>query len=293
MDTRFWGPSGWQLLHLIAASPVTNTQAVYDWFHLLEFVLPCKYCRASFHDYMKLQPLTKAIIEDKTAFSRWIFGIHNRVNDKLRGQGLLNKRNPSWATVRDHWLHAARELCESATPTQKGWDFFTSIAYSTPDSDYKAVPMPDAPEQTSNWSSLDMATRNRYNLMTREERITALTQWWKLLPSILPCAAWRKSWAEAYRKVGEPPLASFHMQTRSQQQQQQSQRKAVMQWMWNVECAVCDGLKCPTPHPSLHFLKKEVGAFESSCSSATGSRRKTCRKTRKRLMRLQKTHKKR
>jgi hypothetical protein len=38
MDTRFWGPSGWKLLHLIAAEPTKDPTAVLEWFGLLEYV---------------------------------------------------------------------------------------------------------------------------------------------------------------------------------------------------------------------------------------------------------------
>jgi len=276
MDTRFWGPSGWQLLHLIAASPVENPVDVYDWFHLLEFVLPCKYCRASFHDYMDIQPLTQTIIKDRAAFSRWVYDIHNRVNSKLRGQGLLKRPDPSWMSVRKQWFQVADDVC--TTTTNHGWNFITSIAYSTPDDSYKATPMPDAPENTTEWAEMTMATRNRYNLLTKEERQTALTQWWKLLPSILPCEAWRRSWSAAFRELGVPPL--------------QKGRQAVMRWMWEVECSVCGDLQCPTPHPSLGVLRKEVGAFESGCSAAKGNRRKTCRAYRQRKKTRRYTHQK-
>jgi len=283
MDTRFWGPSGWQLLHLIATAPVANPEAVYDWFHLLEFVLPCKYCRASFHDYMELDPLTLTIIKDQTTFSRWLFDIHNCVNDKLRGQGLMKTPNPSWAHVKRHWQKVAEELCTDRNPQQKGWDFLTSVAYATPDKDYTPVPMPDAPEQQSQWTSMTLAKRNRYNLLSREERLTAISAWWRLIPSILPCAAWREAWDAAYRAVGEPPTGDGASVQRGQQEQWE-QWEQWMKWMWAVECRVCDGLQCATPHPSLRALQREVGAFESDCGKKQGhsKNRKTCRALKRR-----------
>lgn len=260
MDTRFWGPSGWCLLHLIAANPhQPNKKAVKAWFDLLEFILPCKYCRASFHDYTQLQPLTMDIVGNRDAFSRWLFDIHNRVNSKLRGQGLLTASDPSWSSVREKYYGLQRSLCK-ASPFI-GWDFMTSIAYSTPGADYTTVPMSDAPEHKSDWSSLPLNRRNRYNLLTRKERLTVLRQWWKLIPSILPCAAWRSAWTRASAAAGEVPLAAG--------------REAVMHWIWRIEESVCAGLKCPTPHPSLPALKEEVAAFESGCSK--NRRGQTCR----------------
>lgn len=265
MDTRFWGPSGWRLLHLIAAEHHGARSAhVKEWFHLLEYVLPCKYCRASFHDYVKLQPLTPAIVRDRVRFSRWLYDIHNRVNGKLRGQGLLTTDDPSWSAVKKEYDALHRTICRGPLI---GWDFMTSVAFTTPAADYTPTPMPDAPEDVP-WESLDIATRNRYNLLTRAERIVMLKRWWELIPSILPCEPWREAWREALK--GPPPLTHG--------------REAVMRWMWRVEESVCADLKCPTPHPSLPILKQEVAAFESPCSGAR--RGKTCRTRKHRQRRM-------
>ena len=263
MDTRFWGPSGWCLLHLVAANPNHKSlKAVKEWFELLEYVLPCKYCRASFHDYLNLQPLTLATVTDREAFSRWLFDIHNRVNGKLRDQELLTTADPSWPSVRDKYYTMQAGLCESQPFV--GWDFITSIAYATPDAKYKPVPMSDAPTQMPK----DLRTKNRYNLLTRQERLKKLSRWWSLTPSILPCPAWRAAWTAAASRAGRIPEG----------------RDAVMRWMWRVEEQVCAGLKCPTPHSSLPALKKEVSAFESPCSKEKKGR--TCRTRKHRQRRL-------
>ena len=147
MDTRYWGPAGWQLLHHIAQESHASTKhktAVAEWFRLLPYVLPCKYCRASLTDYMKIQPLTVATIAEPAVFSRWTYDIHNRVNAKLRGQGLLQEADPSWATIRDRYKAEHATLCEPQPLL--GWNFLVSVAYTTPGADYKSAPMPDLPE---------------------------------------------------------------------------------------------------------------------------------------------------
>jgi len=237
MDTRFWGPSGWCLLHLIAANPNhSNKKAIKEWMELLEFILPCKYCRASFHEYMHQQPLTLATVANREAFSKWLYDIHNRVNDKLRGQGLLTAENPDWPSVRDKYYKMQANLCNTSPVI--GWDFMTSIAYATP--------------------------------TPHHERLAALKRWWRLIPSILPCSAWRSAWVAALKKAGQIPLTAG--------------RAAVMRWMWRVEKSVCTGLKCPTPHPSLPALQQEVAIFESRCASS--KKGKTCRTRKHRLRRL-------
>jgi hypothetical protein len=241
----------------------------------LEYVLPCKYCRASFHDYIRLQPLTLEIVESREAFSRWVYGIHNRVNGKLLGQGLLTASNPGWKRIDERYKRLHGELCVSSPLL--GWNFLTSVAYTTPGSDYRPTPMPDAPEDEDEWVRLTFAERNRYNLLTREERIRVLAEWWSLFPAILPCGAWRAAWEGAVRGgegavrggegavrgggVGQPPLHEG--------------RAAMIHWMWRVEESVCAGLRCPTPHPSLVKLREEVGAYESGCAKSKSG--KTCR----------------
>jgi len=133
----------------------------------------------------------------------------------------------------------------------------TSVAFTTPGRGSKSTPMPDAPEDGG---SLTFAERNRYNLLSREERIKQLQTWWALIPSILPCQYWRSAWAEAVHRTGPAPLDS---------------KKAVHQWMWQIEEQVCAGLKCPTPHSSQTALAEEVSAFESDCSKK--KKGKTCR----------------
>jgi len=277
MDTRFWGPSGWRLLHLIAAEKLTGSRAVRvkDWFELLEYVLPCKHCRASFHDYMKLQPLTVAIVRDRDAFSRWLYDIHNRVNGKLRGQGLLTTADPAWPTVKQEYYALHSTICKGSPLL--GWDFMTSVAFTTPAADYTPTPMSDAPEEISDWLTMDLATKNRYNLLTRDERIGVLKRWWRLIPTILPCESWRQVWKTALRTAAGPPLIHG--------------REAVMHWMWRVEESVCAGLKCPTPHPSLPALQNDLAAFESPCSGVRGGR--TCRTRKHRQRRLVMTRRRR
>jgi hypothetical protein len=278
MDTRFWGPSGWKLIHLVAAAPVPKQRvaAILEWFHLLEYVLPCKYCRASFHDYIRLQPLTADIMADPTAFSRWAFDIHNRVNSKLRGQGLLETPDPEWATIRDYYATQQKGLCDGSPLL--GWDFMISVAFTTPAADYTPVPMPDAPEPATDWTSLDPATRNRYNLLTRAERMPYLKRWWRLIPAILPCEAWRRAWSHAVRTVGQPPL--------------QNGREAVLRWMWRIESAVCRDLRCPVPHSCVAAMKREAAAFESSCgSSRRGNTCRTRKKSQRRLVHTRRARK--
>lgn len=260
MDTRFWGPSGWKLLHLIAQEPMhteRHRKAVSAWFVLLPYVLPCKYCRASLSDYFAAQPLTLHDLDTPANFGHWMYSIHNRVNEKLREQGLLTAADPTWEEVAERYGKEHAGLCKGSPLL--GWDFMTAVAFNTPDADYVPVPMSDTPATAT--ATADVRTRNRYNLLTRAERIPRLRAWWALIPAILPCAAWRRAWGRAMSAAGDPPLDVG--------------RDAMMRWLWQIEARVCSALRCPTPHTSLTELCSTAEAFESGCGKARQG--KTCR----------------
>jgi hypothetical protein len=76
MDTRFWGPSGWDLFHRIAA----HSKHPDDVLKNMAEVLPCKFCRNSTRRFVKQFPY------DKHNPEKWLYEIHNMVNHKLRSQ---------------------------------------------------------------------------------------------------------------------------------------------------------------------------------------------------------------
>ena len=103
MDTRFWGPDGWLILHSITANYPTkitsNEKHIYlHFFNTLEFLLPCVYCRKSFSKYYKELPIEE-YLTTKTDICFWLYLIHNKVNDKLRQQKLNDKKNPEFKTI--------------------------------------------------------------------------------------------------------------------------------------------------------------------------------------------------
>ena len=126
MDTRFFGPSGWELFHLIAfRSPHPD-----DVLNLMKDVLPCKYCRASTTDYVQKHPL-------RGNPGRWLYEIHNMVNNKLRTQCADDPTvvNPG----PDPAFEAVKAKYMAMKPNKvPGRDFLMSVAYV----------YPNQPEQT-------------------------------------------------------------------------------------------------------------------------------------------------
>ena len=121
MDTRFWGPSAWQLFHLVAF----KSEHPDDVLNQMKDVLPCKFCRASTTEYVKEHPL-------RGDPGKWLYEIHNMVNRKLRTQckddpAVVNPGpDPSFEEIKERYM--------SLKPTAVlGADFLASISANYPD----------------------------------------------------------------------------------------------------------------------------------------------------------------
>ena len=116
MDTRFWGPSAWQLFHLIAF----KADHPDDVLNQMKDILPCRFCRESTTQFVKEHPL-------RGDPGKWLYDLHNRVNDKLRSQCKDDPAvadpgpDPSFAEVKAKYM----ALKSTAVP---GRDFLFSIA---------------------------------------------------------------------------------------------------------------------------------------------------------------------
>jgi len=121
MDTRFFGPSGWQLIHLIAfRSPQPQ-----EFLLMLKDILPCRFCRESTAQYTKEIPMKKDT-------GLWAYELHNKVNDKLRTQCKDDPAvvdpgpDPSFEDVKKKYM----SMKPTAVP---GRDFLFSIAVNYPE----------------------------------------------------------------------------------------------------------------------------------------------------------------
>lgn len=133
MDTRFWGPPGWKLLHSVSSgypeSPPSQLRDTYRiWFQTLPEVLPCIYCRRSLSQYYRDLPATGCQAFDGCKnLSTWLYHIHNKVNDKLRQQGLNDKDDPSLKKILKRYCGKEGDKC------LQGWDFLYAIALNYPE----------------------------------------------------------------------------------------------------------------------------------------------------------------
>ena len=120
MDTRFWGPSGWQLFHLITFEKgMLSTKKKL--FTAMKDVLPCKYCRQSTNEFMREMP-----IDNNLSF--WLYKLHSRVNKKLSDQHAEDSRiiKPAEAPPFEEVVKKYKK-----EPTSiPGKEFLLSIAYN-------------------------------------------------------------------------------------------------------------------------------------------------------------------
>jgi hypothetical protein len=260
MDTRFWGPSGWRLLHLISwSADALPAKHVHEFLRLLPFVLPCKYCRASLTDYFHADPIPT----NPRDMPQWMYRIHNCVNNKLRDQKLLNIQNPTWEAVKQRYgaIHAA----PCTRNHMVGWDFLFSVAYTTPGAGVHGTPMPNVPPAHALHTP---ELRNRWSVISRAERLPYIDAWWDTLQHVLPYKEWRAAW----RAVPARPRAA-------------TGRAAMTKWLYEAEKAVCKALNDTAPHTTYTGLCSELNTFTSGCGKSRNLKMKTCRATKHRARR--------
>lgn len=256
MDTRFWGPSGWKLLHHIAFSyqPTPENALRYATFlETIPYILPCKFCRSSLTDYYRVHPYSS-----EKDLGKWMFTIHNCVNDKLRKQGLHPSPHPTYSGVKKQYdIHHRSSWKEQLTLF---WDFLFSVGYHHPTEKHLySEPMPDCPPQAK--TSSDSCERNKWNILPKKERIQWFERFWSALPEVLPPVI-AIHWKRAQRH--HPPSLSTRQQT--------------MNWLWRMRCTLDTEF-----HDPYRSVCQAIATYSSDCSIKKGAL--TCRATRR------KTHK--
>ena len=257
MDTRFWGPSGWKMLHLITFdyeySP-TNAITYAQFFESLPYILPCKFCRASLTDYYREYPFcTHVNLDPALDLKRWMYNIHNCVNAKLRKQGLNPTRDPSFADVKK--TYEKWRLCGWQEQLSTFWDFLFAVAYNHPkESTLHSSPMPDCPKEV--YKCKDKCEKNKWNVLGVRDRIYWFRRFWAFLPAVLPREI-AKRWEEVEKK--NPSTLAC--------------RRSTLAWLWRMRCGLDTDFK--DPYTSVcHKIK----SFSSDCGKKT--RAITCRKRR-------------
>ena len=88
--TKIWGPALWESIHCITYGypiyPDEIAKKNYkEWLINLGNVLPCKYCRDSYKEFISSgnSKLTDSDLASRKSLTQWGYRIHQRVNQKL------------------------------------------------------------------------------------------------------------------------------------------------------------------------------------------------------------------
>lgn len=120
MQSDKWGKSGWIFMHTISFNypdkPTQKDMENYKFFFTnISEVLPCKYCRESYKNFIMEIPIEPAL-KSRKLLTRWLYKIHNKVNNKLRKQGLLHEKNPKYSDICSKY-DKMRALCSTIKET--------------------------------------------------------------------------------------------------------------------------------------------------------------------------------
>jgi len=115
MLTTIWGPSMWHYLHTMSfnypINPTVHDKTNYRNFILnLQNVLPCKNCRENLKKNFKIYPLTITNMLNRDSFSRYIYKLHERINNMLG-----KKSGLSYCDIRERYEHF-RSRCTDTMP---------------------------------------------------------------------------------------------------------------------------------------------------------------------------------
>lgn len=134
MNTKDWGPPTWVFEHKLSAYypefPDKETKNIYRCFYTkLKDVLPCKYCRESYTNFLTEDGLNIDYhLSNKTHFMYWFYKMHNRVNKKLRLQGLNNKPDPAFEEIYHRYLDQVTYW----DMIRGMWEFLYTVVFNYP-----------------------------------------------------------------------------------------------------------------------------------------------------------------
>lgn len=94
MLPEVWGPWAWKFLHTITLDypeyPTdSDRQSYYQYFHSLQYVLPCEKCRMNLKHHLNKYPLNDEVLSSRNNLVKWGIDLHNVVNHYL-GKPMLS-----------------------------------------------------------------------------------------------------------------------------------------------------------------------------------------------------------
>lgn len=265
MDTRFWGPSGWKLLHVISflypSKPSsTEKKNMLEFLNTLPYILPCKFCRHSLTCYYEKDPPETAL-KNQSSLTRWLWRIHNQVNNKLRSQNLNPSSNPSFDSVTRFYKVWLKDTENYSCYLSTFWDFLFAVAYNHPkETQRQSKPMPNCPESV--YTCVNNSEKNKWNILPYSVRMRFYKKFWALLPEVFGTSL-KTTWIRAEEITVK----------------RTKNRKSTLAWLWRMRCEIDIDFKDPYTQ-----VCRKISNYSSECSKSL--RGKTCRRKSKTLRRI-------
>ena len=99
MNVNIWGPPLWEVLHGCAyLVNEKNFQAFNTFMYELNTLLPCIHCLRSYRDFYI--PLPRQYQGSNIYYMKYVYDIHNMVNEKLDKQKNRPSSNPSFEVIK-------------------------------------------------------------------------------------------------------------------------------------------------------------------------------------------------
>ncbi len=242
-----------------AYTPSKDKAAYKEFFTLLPYVLPCKFCRANLIEHYESLPVDEAL-GSRAALTKWLYDIHNLVSDKLRSQGQTVPDPPPFSAVKEHYEERMAYGCSKTF--FPGWEFLFSIVENHPKQDV-VEPFPNAPP-LEELKRADKDVQLRWNSLPGHCRFDAVCRFWKVLGFVLPFEEWRTLWKK-----------STHDCCRKTWQSKESSLKA----LWKTRKTMEDELELLNK-TTFHDLCKMIRYYKSGCASSQNKQTRTCRRLR-------------
>jgi hypothetical protein len=242
-----------------AYKPENDKAAMRQFFEILPFVLPCKFCRSNLVKHYEALPLEPAL-KNKDSLSQWFYEIHGLVNETLRGQGQSIPKDPPFSKVQEIYEERLQFGCSKTD--FPGWEFLFSIIESHPLSQEES-PLPHAPPKQTLKTKKEML---EWNYLSGQCRFSYVCRFWKLLPSVLPFPEWRTIWNDELKDC-----CNTIWKTRSRS------RKA----LWKVRHTIEEKLSLLN-RTTYHDLCKSLQYYKSGCAYKQNKNSQTCRRLRSR-----------
>jgi hypothetical protein len=240
-----------------AYRPEKDKAAMRQFFEILPFVLPCKYCRSNLVKHYELLPIEQAL-KSKETLTKWLYDIHACVNGTLRKQGQTIPDDPPFAKVKE--IYEERLAFGCSKTDFPGWEFLFSIIESHPLSQGES-PLPQAPPKETLKTKKEML---EWNYLSGQCRFHYVCRFWKLLPSVLPFSEWRRIWKEEMKDCCDSIWKT-----------RRTSRKA----LWKVRNTIEEKLALLN-RTTYHDLCKKLQYYKSGCAYKQNKNSLTCRRLR-------------